>query len=1659
VLGGMDAGTPVAQLAPDTPEQLFNIDMDPNGRAIGRPGSTFFSRIGEGNILGLHEHTFEFGGEPRRPVGIVRDAYATVTTLRDSTMDPAVAYDTGFAPDFSVHDDPLWQINAKATDRFHFASFLNDLYFAGSTVLHTLWQYSYSTQLLKEIPIVRGTAVVATGDRLWVGGDPQQPNVMFPSDPVDPEVFNPDLGIQIGTRNDRILALLEDDGLILVLTNRSAHWLVAGAVELGDVQTEPVSQNLGVAGPLGATKGSDGWFYWLDPVDGPCRWRRGMEAPDLLFAKKVLELFRNSRGDDLSGTVVENDPVNHCIRFQFATGPGQTPDYMLSYFQRGDQWTHGASTTERWRVSRLPEFTRPQDEDLGATLYTDMIHRLDILDGQEKLYGGCDSGIIWVWNRFCLDKYRSTRANEAGVEFLCVLRFGPMEIAPVMYRGLIQELMFDALLSYQFSFDLHAELDYKDQFNLVGVCSRDVDGGEFGDLELDTTIYSNRLHPTHIRLPMWSLGLGKIVRLETSWSCLRVVGFAGVEFERALQPPSAVKIQSPPVPFGVIVWNGLLDPPGGGGGGGESDGPPVPPHEPPTGGGDPIPVEIVVGGAGGDPSVNDRRHNPMDVRVPLAPTTYTITPPDYTNSPQRANYGVFTQDENTLITTFYEQGYFLNFLDYSTKTAPVLDLEEDVDALQHNDGKSSIMNCDGMWLDATPGAERLFVGFWGFGGSWSGSYLLCCWNIAHLGAGATTQIAKLETSAFSFASRLTMKPDMGTGFVCGRAGAGPNQAVHSFSFSGAAFAPLDSLVPTGSPTAPGSVTTMSLAYNAERDIVVCVGNSSTHTGYMSILDVSSPAAMTESFSYTAAWAAGANPQKPHSVAINRAGTRAYVWSQHRNGVGTDSMLHIFDITGAPSILKAIEWTVSSSSGFNPHGNLMVLDPTEDYLYVGDPERFFVMDLRNDPVFSATEDAVAAWGNFGNINHLGAPWNDSQGQDLGEPLGGAAGLAALGAAGVLGIISLSLDEIDYSSPEIVSAWFDDRIRFSPAVQWDNEGDHVFAIGHGGNTLLVWALDGDARSLRLAAELNSSDFNGARGLQRKGNVLNVVNGSGSVINVDITDPENPSVLTTTPVIRPGLAGSPTQPRLRGQLTDSLLVDDYGLSLFDDTTNGWLGSVNDPRLRGLKHVERNATHLFWIGNTDNANRLVITDQTLQHAVVGFLDLPSVGQVAKIVLDTSELYVLQTSNNGLDPIITVVDVSTPAAPAIIGTYSASNMAGALGMAIDGNDLFVVGANTAANIIHLDITAPAAITQTAFKDTGTQLHDVVVIAGTNLVVVQSDGLLESYDIATLTQQDTLATGGATVSGLSVDGTNVIVVMNGVVGTSARVHVVDASTITAMTLTGTTPTDATGLLSSGPVNFDHNTVDDIVVVGDAPGAATSSEVGIVDISTPATPTVVDQMQTSTFDSLRRTYAFAWQDVGNQLFIGHDNGWNGISQYDISTPAAPSLLADMDPRHCGWQAHGPNLFMAASEDKQVILSWHGGSAEEVACWINFQNVFAPRDLNRDEIAASGTDVAAMALNQDGTTAFVVRKPSGGVWGVYMYDVSAPGTATAQGNFAIGTKATAIKVSGGTDRVVVISGESPGTMWVIDFTVPAAPVLDAELSPLSLNTITDLDLELY
>jgi hypothetical protein len=569
---GVDAGTPVPAMSADDVADALNLDLDRGGRAIPRPGSTFQSRVGWGPILGMHEHTFEVGARRPRPVAIVQDAFPTVHALNDpnpeipsldeddeivyeDSPEPSPAFDTGFVPDWTRHGERILAFAARSTDRFRFQSFLNRLYFAGSTLDHRVRWYDYEIPFFGMLEEVRGVAIAAHGNRLFVGGDPLAPNVLYPSEPNEPDIFPPQLGMQIGTRNDGIRVLLEHQGLLVILKEGSAHWLLAGAIELGDFQTEPISRVHGVEGALAACEAGDGWVYWLSGAEGPVRWRRGAGGVDTTFARDALALFQAVMKGSMRTAVVEDDPANGCVRFLIPTAGCETPNWMASYYYRlpeGGRWTHAASTMEPERALKLRDTADKMHVRLGGPLYTALAHMPDRLLGGHAMFGGAEHGSIYFWKRYSID-FRRGYGDACAADFICVLRPGPLEAAPLGHRALIHRCMIDFHGGYNWLFDVRAELDYRDTFELLQVLEHETPGGVADELILDEELEGRPLdrihHPMHYRLPAWEKGLGKVVRFDMRWRPEWPVVLTGIEPEVTLAAEIVERKQHPPIPF------------------------------------------------------------------------------------------------------------------------------------------------------------------------------------------------------------------------------------------------------------------------------------------------------------------------------------------------------------------------------------------------------------------------------------------------------------------------------------------------------------------------------------------------------------------------------------------------------------------------------------------------------------------------------------------------------------------------------------------------------------------------------------------------------------------------------------------------------------------------------------------------------------------------------------------------------------------------------------------------------------------------------------------------------------------------------------------------------------------------------------------------------
>jgi len=531
---GMYAALPPQRLGPQASEQLFNLFYNQIGRPQRRPGSVWVSRIGAGPVLALHEHRFNsFPAEPR-VVAVVANRYTHSTTLTDpsfgSGVDGEAQGQVGLAIDALTHNRPVLGFAGRPTDRFTLASLFDRLYLAGSTIDYRVRWYDYVTGQFSHIPGFRATGVLAYRERLYAWGDPNQPHLLYPSNYAEPETFRPELAIQVGDDNAPIITCLRAFGLIVIFTPAAVYQYLGFAPETGDLELDVVDPIRGIAGPLAATVGGDGFVYWLAPEHGPCRWRRGLAAADTTFAEPMLDVFKAVAQRSLAATVVFYDPLFGGVHFLLPTGSSAVPNYIASFFpgvgERG-VWTHGASTTDTTIVGSKPDGqgnTRVTTvrgiqlgplQPAGAPLYTAALYRQDPLLRRPVILAGDEHGSIYRWAPSApRDKHRHSD-SQPGNRFTTLWRSGTLEAAPTGRRAMLHRVTLDLELPSDYGFDLRIERDYDRTFALTHAIEVEPHDTLNDTFKLDRSKLARReLLPRHRQLPLWGDSLGKVQRFE-----------------------------------------------------------------------------------------------------------------------------------------------------------------------------------------------------------------------------------------------------------------------------------------------------------------------------------------------------------------------------------------------------------------------------------------------------------------------------------------------------------------------------------------------------------------------------------------------------------------------------------------------------------------------------------------------------------------------------------------------------------------------------------------------------------------------------------------------------------------------------------------------------------------------------------------------------------------------------------------------------------------------------------------------------------------------------------------------------------------------------------------------------------------------------------------
>jgi hypothetical protein len=269
----------------------------------------------------------------------------------------------------------------------------------------------------------------------------------------------------------------------------------------------------------------------------------------------------------------------------------------------------------------------------------------------------------------------------------------------------------------------------------------------------------------------------------------------------------------------------------------------------------------------------------------------------------------------------------------------------------------------------------------------------------------------------------------------------------------------------------------------------------------------------------------------------------------------------------------------------------------------------------------------------------------------------------------------------------------------------------------------------------------------------------------------------------------------------------------------------------------------------------------------------------------------------NGKTGGIQIVDVSTPSAPHVVGTYDTPGVA--LRVDVVGDRAYVADSTKGLHI--LDVSTPTDPVLLGSYTDIIQVYGVQVDGSTAYVSDVSLGLLV-LDVSTPATPTLLGTYDAPQYSSNVrfeDGLAYMVSYDGVI------HIIDVSTPTAPTNAGTYQ----GL--SYPQNF--FVANSMVYVADGSGGFR-----IVDVSTPAEPFLVGHYQVSSKGS--------HQDVvvqDDRAYLASDK--EGLLILDVSQPTVPTLVGNYAA--VGWvydvQVHEGHTYLANGANGLVIADSQNG----------------------------------------------------------------------------------------------------------------------------------------
>lgn len=1628
----MDAGRPQQAVPPAVPEALVNVDVGRGGRVVARPGSHFVSRIGRGPVLGLHDHSFETGG-PRRLAAVVADHLLEVNTL-DPFAEGGGQDSVAFCPDVLVHGEPLHPIRARPTDRFHFQSFLDRLYFAGSTVSSLLYEHDYAANITRPITGVRARSVAAVGNRLFVAGDPEQPNTVFPSDPDEPSTFQPQLGFRLGTGTDGIVALREHQGLLVAFGERSCSWALPGAIDIGDLQAETFTKEHGIAGPLAVTTGGDGILYWLTREDGIVRWARGSSSVDAEFSEPVRTILQAvSEGvsrEEFSGTVAAWDPLRQAVRFEI---PGA--NLLLSYFPYADgAWTVGSTTTTPRRIAEIRDYDS-LDTARGEDRYTALAGRRDPFTEAPQLMGGDAEGHIWLWREFQPDKLRWQLGN--GAPFRTLVRYGNVELAPIGYRAVIEELLAVIEAGYECEFELWADRDFAG-FEFVEAGSWSQEGGELplllSSVATDASrLTERRLSPIHVRLGNWDVLVAKAFRLEVLWDCLQHMAMVGLQMEVSPEAEDAYDVRYPPrIPDGTVT---TFPPPEEGTGELDEDGV-SDPHDPPENPNVPPDVTYLAAGSIGETNTDEFalvRFSQDPLGTGLAKqfeeedwgTTYQAL----------TGFGhiVVSSDESSVWTVGSAQdnddSVLMHFsVDRTDLPATVLDYQYDMfpDCLTNaaTSGSRGLYGPTGMAYLEERG--ELWVAMHHAGGNNNNFATILCYDVSTPGVEPT----------LIFASN----PD-GDWF---------NQCFGlEFTSSGTlvlivqGFLELYSVTRDGSgvPTAIVAQGSVGVGGSAVGRYEIRVWGDSmcalttTQSDQIRVYDIRDPNApsLMAAYDFDVSGPGGSFAQGPTwsadgtrlfcnlRVGANASGTPSY----GQDLVGFDTS----DLLGAGLVEEARYEDLTLLANSQQKGNTA--------FYQGpDGESAVVFWLTHDGLVLTVDVSAVPYQLIES-----APLSITKGFTLGMagltdvPMFTTDGGSTEPDAVAANLIAMKDGEnivvagVDDPAAPVLQAFASHPDLLQPVeegIAWAFNGAFLYGLSGRTGTLFVYQTE---RDMEKVAEVADAELVGCYGLIAGLNEVSLyaLNADAELVTIDVTDPASPSVsaAAASSLATPQTPWTRTTMERRGDI--AVLRESNHAALLNTSTGSLSERLRPDTQRGLKLVDADATYLYGWNDRSPAGIAVVDHTQAHHPTVGYLEESWMADV--VDLAAGDGFVAAVTSDELR----IVSVATPSAPATVATVA---LPGVTSVDAVGDQVLVTGGPGVAWGLRLyDVSTPATPSLADSIATSDPCDEVAVL-GTTTGAVYFDGTVwrtVSVGAGSLTAEGSVAPPGSpNVWAATAVATSKVAYAHG-----DGVYLIDCTTIGSPTIgsalslvsplaIGATPTGSTGVALS----FNIGTMDYQPRFFSTSGSAPEER--------------TDLVMTAQEEAEVRAHAYQAVGVGSgTLLIARDVAGRGLSKIQASNlsvvstrPSAvvselllePGVGSGVGVQRIPFRVYPAD--MTDAERPTLRLPYSSPEADRYA--------IGPLALSDDGNTLAVGRQEGTHTSLDGDASLFVEP------GLYLYDVTDSEAVTRVGRYLTDGPVRALALDSAASIAYVVTGYRtsppvPSQLLALDISTPASPAL--------------------